>query len=258
MVVLPSNNKTSWKTCLLEHSSFTPFRPVKLNRGSCSTHFFSGYYWGLTAAQCMFLVDVHTNCMYSTNTAVLRFEFLEKISQLKDRIDILQKDTTFFSKSCIKPLPPHASLLHPAQQSQVQRASLTTRRLLWRWVFSLQCCLSAKKPPDSSQTEEGEPCRDWAPVFLCVPHLGLSHKISFGKIIIPTTVREPSFMDKPIKPSQNESPRQKLHDFLSPKPRQLLAHMPFSLCNKEREKGSIPLCGKVEIGNSALCARARA
>lgn len=195
MVVLPSNNKTSWKTCLLEHSSVTPFRLVKLNRGSCPTHSSSGYYWGLTAAQYMFLINVHTNC-----SAVLRFEFLEKISQLKDRIDILQKDTTFFSKSCIKPLPLHASLLCPAQQSQVQCASLSTQRLLWRSVFSLQGCLSAKKPLDSSQTEEGEPCRDSAPVFLCVSHLGLSHKISFGKIIIPTTVREPSFMDKPIKP----------------------------------------------------------
>lgn len=41
---------------------------------------------------------------------------------------------------------------------------------------------------------------DSALFFLCVSHLGLSHKISFGEIIIPTKVHEPPFLDEPIEP----------------------------------------------------------
>lgn len=127
--------------------------------------------------------------------------------------------------------------------------------LLQSSAFRLQSRLSAEKPHESSQLAEGQPCRDSALFILCVSHLGLSHKISFGKIIIPTNVLEPSFWTSQSKLNKT-GVLNKSSMISCPQTQGNCWHTCLFLFVTKREKGSLPVCGKVEIGISTALLKA--
>lgn len=131
------------------------------------------------------------------------------------------------------------------------RASLTTRWHFYSSNFRSQELPFYKETSWLQWGEEGKPCRDAARVFLYAFHLVLSHKIAFGKIIIPTTVCGPSILTSQSNTNKTQVlNKSSLICYLQTQGNRW-AYVPPFLCNKKKEKGSIPLCGKVEIGISA-------